>query len=229
MALEFSASPLFQGLSIDDISSLLNCLGGIEREYQKETYIFSEGTLIDQLGVVLEGRVLIQCSDIWGINSILGSVGPGSVFGEAYACCPGEPLQISVMAAEHTRLLFLNINRVLTTCPASCPFHTKLIRNLLTISAQKNLELSRRMLHTTSKTIRGRLLSYFSTCAKLAQSNSFDLSYNRQQLADYLGVDRSAMCGELSKMQRDGLILYSRRHVEICHQTASEIKERPHS
>ncbi len=219
MELELTASPLFQGLSSEEVHSLRNCLGGVEREYQKGTYIFSEGSVIDQLGMVLEGQALIQHSDIWGINSILGIAGAGSVFGEAYACCPGEPLQISVVAADYTRVLFLNVNRVLTTCPSSCQFHTRLIRNLLAVSAQKNLELSRRMLHTTSKTIRGRLLSYFSACAKSAQSSSFNLPYNRQQLADYLGVDRSAMCSELSKMQRDGLIRYDRRCVEICDET----------
>ena len=216
MSQELTSSPLFQGLTLDDTRSLLNCLGGIEREYRKGTYIFSEGAVIDQLGVVLEGCVLIQCNDIWGINSILGNAGPGAVFGESYACCSGEPLQISAVAAEHTKVLFLNVNRVLTTCPSSCQFHVKLIRNLLSVSAQKNLELSRRMLHTTPKTIRGRLFSYFSACSKSAQSNSFDLPYNRQQLADYLGVDRSAMCSELSKMQRDGLIQCNRRHIEIC-------------
>ncbi len=218
MNLDLSSCALFGSIDRQEIDSLLTCLGALEKHYKKGSLIFSEGQVICQLGVVLKGRVLIQCCDAWGNVSILGAAGPGAVFGEAYACSPGEPLQISVQAAENSSILFLNVDRVLNTCPNSCIFHRTLVRNLLTVCAQKSLELSRRMLHTTPKTIRGRLLSYFSECAKHAGSYSFELCYNRQQLADHLGVDRSALCGELSKMQRDGLIRYDRNHVELRRQ-----------
>ena len=209
------ASPLFKGLSDQELSFLLNCLGATQKRYKKGSLVLTEGTVTEVLGVVLEGYVLIQHCNVWGTSSILGSAGPGDTFGETYACCPGEPLQISAVTAEESTILFLNVNRILTTCPSSCTFHATLIRNLLTVCAQKNLELSRRMLHTTPKTIRGRLLSYFSQCTKQANSATFILPFNRQQLADYLGVDRSAMCSELSKMQKDGLICYNRNRVEI--------------
>lgn len=215
--------PLFSGISPEDLSSLLQCLGAVQRYYHKDETIFREGEVIEQLGVVLTGRVFVQCSDVFGNVSILGNPGPGSVFGEAYACCPGEPLQVSVIAAEGTEILFLNVNRILTTCPSSCIFHAQLVRNLLTICAQKSLELSRRMLHTTPKTIRGRLLSYFSECAKKERNSSFELCYNRQQLADHLGVDRSALCAELSKMQKDGLIQYHKNHINILQDTTDPI------
>ena len=109
-------------------------------------------------------------------------------------------------ASEDTEVLFLNIGKVLTTCTNACPFHAKLIQNLLTVCAAKNLQLSQRILHTAPKGIRARLMSYFSECVKRAGQYSFDIPYNRQQLADYLGVDRSAMCSELSRMQREGLL-----------------------
>ena len=107
----------------------------------------------------------------------------------------------------------MNVGHVLATCTNSCPFHTRLVQNLLTICAHKSLRLSQRILHTTSKSIRGRLMSYFSECAKRSGSNSFLIPYNRQQLADYLNVDRSAMCNELSKMQKDGVIEYERNRI----------------
>ena len=110
-------------------------------------------------------------------------------------------------------MLFLNVGRVLTTCTQACPFHTRLVRNLLTVCAHKNLQLSQRVQHTSSKSIRGRLMSYFSECAKRAGSGSFRIPYDRQQLADYLNVDRSALCNELSKMRRDGLIEYERSRI----------------
>lgn len=214
--MKLSDITLFAGIAEENLSSVLNCLGAAEKQYTKGEVIFAEGDVTEQLGIVLHGQVLIQYSDISGNTSILGSAKTGDTFGEAYACSDGEPMQISAVAAEKSEVLFLNVNRVLTTCPNSCHFHSMLIRNLLTVCSKKNLALSRRMLHTTPKTIRGRLISYFSQCVKEAKSSSFLLPYNRQQLADYLGVDRSAMCAELSKMQRDGIIRYDRNMVKIC-------------
>lgn len=204
--MDLTQTSLFSGISQADLSNLLSCLAAVERRYSKGAVILAEGEPTQWMGLVLEGRAIISCADVWGKSSILGFAEPGAVFGEAYACVPGEALLISVCAAEETRVLFLNVGKLLTVCGNACPFHARLIRNLLTISAGKNLQLSRRIFHTTPKSIRGRLLSYFSECAKKSGSLTFTLPFNRQQLADYLGVDRSAMSSELSKMQRDGLI-----------------------
>lgn len=214
--MDFSKISLFYGVSPDEVASLLGCLGAMTKQYKKGSVIFAEGEITESLGIVLEGHVLLQHHDVWGTSSILGSAWSGDTFGESYACSFGQVLQISAIAAEETKVLFLNVNRVLTTCSHACVFHTTLIQNLLTVCAQKNLELSRRMMHTTPKTIRGRLLSYFSECVKKEKNDTFQLVYNRQQLADYLGVDRSAMCSELSKMQKDGLICYHRNQIQVC-------------
>ena len=121
-------------------------------------------------------------------------------------------VMISVVAAEACDILFLDVGRMLQVCPNSCGFHNKLIRNLLSIASQKNLTLSRRIFHTSSKTIRGRLLSYLSFQSVKHGSREFEIPFNRQQLADYLSVDRSAMSNELSKMQREGLLTVDRSH-----------------
>lgn len=215
MKITLSDIQLFQGIEEKEIETLLQCLKAVKKEYKKGEIILSEGDTTELIGVVLKGMALIESSDIWGNNSILGSAGRGAVFAEAYACIPGEPLLISVTAAEDTAVLFLHVSKILTTCTSACVFHTKLVRNLLTVSANKNLQLSRRILHTGSKSIRGRLLSYFSECAKKAGKYSFQVPYSRQQLADYLGVDRSALCNELSKMQKDGLIQYEKNNFLI--------------
>lgn len=204
--MDLTQTSLFSGISQADLSNLLSCLAAVERRYSKGAVILAEGEPTQWMGLVLEGRAIISCADVWGKSSILGFAEPGAVFGEAYACVPGEALLISVCAAEETRVLFLNVGKLLTVCGNACPFRARLIRNLLSISAGKNLQLSRRIFHTTPKSIRGRLQSYFSECAKKSGSLTFKLPFNRQQLADYLGVDRSAMSSELSKMQRDGLI-----------------------
>lgn len=210
MSIQLSKIPIFQGIEEPEIASLLQCLQATERTYQKGETILSEGSITENMGIVLSGMALISCGDIWGNTSVLGHVTPGSVFAEVYACIPGEPLLITVSAAEDTTVLFMNVGRILSTCTNACPFHTRLARNLLTVCAHKSLQLSQRILHTSSKSIRGRLMSYFSQCAKQAGNHTFQIPYNRQQLADYLGVDRSAMCHELSKMQKEGLISYEK-------------------
>ncbi len=210
MSIQLSKIPIFQGIEEPEIASLLQCLQATERTYQKGETILSEGSITENMGIVLSGMALISCGDIWGNTSVLGHVTPGSVFAEVYACIPGEPLLITVSAAEDTTVLFMNVGRILSTCTNACPFHTRLARNLLTVCAHKSLQLSQRILHTSSKSIRGRLMSYFSQCAKQAGNHIFHIPYNRQQLADYLGVDRSAMCHELSKMQKEGLISYEK-------------------
>lgn len=218
MKISLSETQLFRGIEEQEIDSLLQCLAATKREYKKGEVILSEGTITESLGIVLSGMAIISCSDIWGNNSILGDIAPGAVFAEVYACIPGEPLRISVSAAEDTTVLFMNVGRVLSTCTNACPFHTKLVRNLLTVCAYKSLQLSQRILHTSSKSIRGRLMSYFSQCAKGSGSCSFQIPYNRQQLADYLGVDRSAMSNELSKMQKEELIEYQRNQFLLKNQ-----------
>ena len=204
-----SRSPLFRGAGESGIGEMLSCLGAEERSYEKS------------LGVVMHGSVMIVNDDLWGNRSILDRVEPGQIFAETYACVPGEKLLVDVFAAEVTEVLFLNVGKMLSQCPNSCGHHTQLIRNLLAISAQKNLQLSRRIFNTSSKSIRGRLLSYLSDQAVKNESERFDIPFNRQQLADYLGVDRSALSAELGKMQREGLLEFRKNHFHLYEEVRS--------
>lgn len=218
MQINLANTLLFRGMEPSDIDEMLGCLLAKERTYKKGEIIFPEGSPTEQIGVVLTGRVVIELGDVWGNNNVLSSIGPDGVFAEAYACVPGEPLMVNVTAAEDTEALLLNIKRVLEPCSKVCPYHVRLVRNLLALCAGKNLQLSRRVLHTGPKSIRKRLLSFFSECIKRTGSYSFDIPYNRQQLADYLSVERSALSNELSIMQRDGLIRYEKNHFDVMEQ-----------
>ena len=223
MSMNLGMTSLFRGIKKEEIEGLLACFGAVRRKYPKGATVLREGEPTKILGVVLSGRVIIGHDDIWGNHTILGEASPGEDFAAPYACISGEPLLSYMTAAEDTEVLFLNIDRVLGTCTNACEFHTKLVRNLLTVTALQSLNLSRRILHTSSKTIRGRLMAYFSFCIKKTGQYSFEIPYNRQQLADYLGVDRSAMCGELSRMRKDGLIRYRKNHFEISE--AAEVQD----
>ena len=206
---------LFRGISAEDAEAMLGCLGSHEKTYEKGNIIYHAGECVDSMGMVLSGSVNIEIDDLWGNKTILGHVEAGGLFAETYACVPGEPLMVNVVACEKSAILFLGISRLLTTCSNSCTHHNKLIQNLLQISSQKNLALSRRSLHTSPKSIRGRLLSYLSEQAKQNGSYQFTIPFNRQQLADYLGVDRSAMSNELSKMQSEGVITFEKNRFSL--------------
>ena len=199
-------TPLFRGATPEEVEAMLGCLGAERRAFARGELIYRTGDVVTALGLVLSGRVLIESGDFWGNVTVLGSAGPGEIFAETYACSPGEPLMVDVEAAEPTEVLFLDVSRVLQTCPRACGHHSRLIRALLALSAQKNLDLSRKIFHTAPKTIRGRLLAYLSYQALRAGSRRFTIPFDRQQLADYLNVDRSALSNELSKMRKEGLL-----------------------
>ena len=205
-----SKTALFRGISPDEAKSMMSCLQAYTKSYSRGAVIHRAGEPIHSVGMVLFGSVSIENDDIWGNKSILDRVAPGQIFAETYACLPDEPLMVNVVAVEPTQVLFLNTEKMFTVCANTCTFHSKLVRNMLSISAQKSLNLSRRIMHTSSKSIRGRLLSYLSFQATKHGSLEFEIPFNRQQLADYLSVDRSAMSNELSKMQRDGLLKVER-------------------
>lgn len=215
MNLDFiSQTALFRGCSKDDISKMAKHLGFKTRKYKKGAVIFFEGSITANLGLILSGSIRIEHNDFWGNKSILDVAEAGGIFAEAYACIPNEPMIIDVIANEGCEILFIGAAQLFELCSV-CAGQNRLIQNLVTICAQKNLQLSRRSLHTSPKTIRGRLLSYFSQQMSVQGSNKITIPFDRQQLAEYLNLDRSALSKELGKMKKDGLIEYRKNRFEI--------------
>ena len=200
------ASPLFRGATSEEIAAMLPCLGASPRRFARGERILRAGEPTRYMGLMLTGSVLIEHTDMQGAVTLLGRAEPGDLFAEAYACAPDELLLVDVVASEACEVLFLDAKRILTQCTNACEHHSRIIRNLVRTLAHKNLALSRRSLHTGPRTIRARLLSYLGEQAQRAGSRSFTIPFDRQQLADYLNVERSALSNELSKMQRDGLL-----------------------
>lgn len=206
---------LFRGIDEDEISAMLSCLQPYERSYQKGEAIYRIGDVVHAVGVVLEGSVRIERTDAWGATAVLALIEPGDAFAESYACAGDVPLLVNVMANEPTRVLFLDVSCMMLPCSAACGHHGKLAANLLALTARKNIALSQRSFHVMPRTIRGKLLAYLSTEAARAGSRRFTVPFTRQQLADYLGVDRSALSAELGRMQREGLLRTDRRRFEL--------------
>lgn len=204
-----SKTILFRGCSEEDIQKMAKHLDFRTKKYKKENVIFSEGEIVTDIGLVISGSVQIVHHDLWGNKSILSITERGNVFAEAYACIGEEPLMVDVVANEECEILFINVPKLFISCE-SCKSQIRLMQNLVFISAQKNLQLSRRSLHTSPKTIRGRLLSYFSQQVLVQRSNKIVIPFDRQQMADYFNLDRSALSKELGKMKKEGLIEFKK-------------------
>lgn len=204
---------IFHGMDETEVNEAILSLHAEENSFRKGQVIFHAGKNTSSMGLVQEGSVTVESNDLWGNRTILSHVASGQFFAETYALLKTEPMLVDVRANEKSRILFLNIGNLNNTFVS--PWQAKLIRNLLMISAQKNLVLSGRSFHTASKSIRGRVMSYLNTVSLQKKSTSFDIPFDRQQLADYLNVERSALSKELGKMQRDGIIATRKSHFEI--------------
>lgn len=206
---------IFRGMSEEDVSIALSKLKAEERFFPKGAVILYAGDTTDRLGLVLRGSVTIENNDIWGNRAILSNVGKGQFFAETYALLEDEPLLVDVVANEDSTILFFCVSEIRQFSKAMEPWAIQLITNLLSISTHKNLVLSGRSFHTALKTIRGRVLSYLNSVALQKHSREFDIPFDRQQLADYLNVERTALSKELSKMKQEGLIDFRKNHFTL--------------
>ena len=210
-----SASPLFSGISEAEVTAMLACLRAETKAFPKDAFLLRAGDTAGAIGLVLSGSVLIVQEDIWGNRNILSKAAPGQTFAAAFACAPGAALNASVVAEQPVTVLFLDVQRILNVCPSACAHHSRIIRNLLRELAEKNLRFSEKLTHMGQRTTRAKLLSYLSAEAQRLGAYEFDIPISRQQLADYLGVERSGLSLELGKLQREGLLDFHKSHFRL--------------
>ena len=206
---------LFSGVGDDDISAMLNCLQAKIRTFQKGDYVFREGEHIDHITVLLEGKLLIQHDDFWGNRNIVHVIRVGEMFGEAYAAPESGVLLNDVIAEEDSTIIVFDVKRILTICSSACRFHSMVVQNLLFSISEKNRKLLQKIGHMSKRSTRAKLLSYLSEEAKRHNSRHFTIPFTRQQLADFLCVDRSAMSNELCKMRDEGLLIFDKNEFTL--------------
>lgn len=210
MIAAMAESALFAGIEPEELWKLLGCLSAQKRQYHDQEIIWAANTQIRQVGLVLEGRVYLEAHDFWGNKSIYAEIPRCGSFGEAYALSEEEPLPFNAVAQGESAVLFLDIRRMVWMCENGCMCHRVMNEHLLRIVADQSKALNRKIKHLSARTTREKLLSYFSEEARRQKTPYITLPFNRQELADYLSVERSAMSRELSRMKADGLIDYSR-------------------
>ena len=201
---------LFSGVSDTEISVMLNCLQAKLLTFQKGDYVFREGEHIDNITVLVEGKLLVQHDDFWGNRSIVNIIRVGEMFGEAYVAPESGSLLNDVIAEEDSAVIFFDVRRILTVCSTACRFHSMVIQNLFFAISEKNRKLVQKIGHMSKRSTRAKLLSYLSEESKRHSNRQFMIPFTRQQLADFLCVDRSAMSNELCKMRDEGLLIFDK-------------------
>ncbi len=210
-----SQIPLFRHMDGSAVQAALHGLHAVEEHYSKGSFIRSAGDAADFIGIVLQGTVQILQEDYNGRRSITSAFGPGDMFAEAFSCAGAAELPVGIFAAADCTVLILKIDQLLSPQKEACGFHHLLMRNLLQLMAQKNMLLNRKLYHVSRRTTAEKLLSFLNDYARLQHANEFSIPYDRQALADYLGVDRSAMSAELSKLQKQGLLQTKGSHFKL--------------
>lgn len=199
-------SVIFRDIPENEIPALLKCLDYREKSCENGETIFRAGERLSRIGLVLSGSVNIESYDFLGVKNIFAHLSEGETFGEAYALAGSEILTVNAVAADKCTILLLDAEKIFSTCGHTCPYHSRLVQNLLLETARKNLRLTEKITYTSPKTIRARLISYLSAQSAKQGGYSFEIPFSRQQLADYLSVDRSALSAELGKMRNEGII-----------------------
>ena len=202
--------PLFAKVDDGDIPGMLCCLTAVVNEVKKNQFIFTEGEPAECIGILLEGGAHVEKQDYYGNRSIVSSVAPGDLFAESFACAGVTEMPVSVVANEDSKVMLIPCQRITVGCANACAHHSQMIYNLLQIVATKNLEFHQKLEITANRTTREKLMAYLQLQGKMKGSNTFTIPYDRQALADYLGVERSAMSAELGKLRADGVIDFSR-------------------
>ncbi len=198
--------PLFYEIEEENLLKMLGCLGARVEHFDKKYTIFVEGSAAKYIGIVLSGEVQTVLVDYYGNRSIVEESSPSQIFAEEFACADFDSLAVSVIATEPSDVMLIDCSHIIHTCHNSCGFHQRLIFNLMRDLAKKNISFHRRIEVTSKRSTREKLLTYLSLTAKRMGSSHFEIPFDRQELADYLEVDRSGLSAEISKLRREGII-----------------------
>ena len=208
-------SPVFFGMTDDELKGLLECFHARVRKYQKEEMVIRQGEMISNISLILEGGVNIEKDSYWGRRIIISRLGKNDNLALSFVGSKDVESSVDAITVEDTLILILSYEKCTSMCQNACTRHKVLINNLFQILSKENIELIQKIENVSQKTIRDKLLTYLSNEAQKNHSNSFEIQFNRQDLADYLNVDRSAMSFELSKLQKEGFIAYTKNRFEL--------------
>ena len=207
--------PLFYNIEEDNLLRMLTCLGAEIEKFDKKDTVFAEGSEAKNIGVLLTGEVESVRYDYYGNKSIINKVTSPEVFGEAFACAESKSLPVSIVSVDRSDVMLIDCSHILHMCSNNCGFHHQLIYNLMKDLASKTVIFHQRIEVTSKRSTREKLLTYLGIVSQQKKSNSFTISFNRQELADYLEVDRSGLSAEISKMRKEGILECNKNYFKL--------------
>jgi len=211
----FKKTKLFSGVNDNEILTMLDCLNAKISVYKKNEYIIRQGEHLKRIMILADGKLHIQHDDYWGKRNLISIIDVGDMFGESYAMPESGAFLNDVIAIDESIVISLDIKQIITVCSSACHFHATVVQNLFFIISEKNRKLVQKLGYMANRTTREKLIAYLSDEAKRTHNASFYIPFNRQQLADYLCVDRSAMSNELCKMRNEGLLEFNKNHFKL--------------
>ena len=221
--LSLQDSLLFADIAKEDLQKIFHCLSPHEKTVSRGSFVFRAGDSVHSVYLIIAGSMHIIDEDFWGNRSIIETMERDTLFGEAYVFSKKENQLVSVIAAEDSIVLKIDPVRLFEACPCTCSCHAQLIENTLRLLSEKIVHLTEKLEHIMRRTLREKILSYLSKCAQRNKSNTFHIPYSRQQLADYLCVDRSALSHELSRLKKLGIIRYHKNCFELLLDQSEDI------
>lgn len=207
-------TPLFKGVSKDKYYDVLELLDSQLKNYSKDQYIFKSGKKIKRAAILIEGSVVLTRENYWNEDSIIQEVKPGEIFAVSFSSNTSITSDLNAKCLEPSVILWFQTKDIFSINEPN-PYFAIIAKNLLSMLAKQNVDLKARIWSISQNTIRNKLLSYLSTEASIHHSNEFDIPYNRQELADHLYVDRSALSTELNKLKKEGYFLVSKNHFTL--------------
>jgi len=207
--------PLFVNIADENLIPIISCLKATVEKYERKEAIFSEGERAKYIGIVLSGAVQIVQVDYFGNRNIVENIEAAELFGESFACAGTAAIPVDVVASEETEVLLIDCFRITKTCSNACEFHRQIIYNLMKMVSIKNIVFHQKIEIISKRTTKEKLMTYLLMQAKKNRSAVFEIPYNRQELADFLGVDRSGLSVEIGKLCKEGVIRSQKRWFEI--------------
>ena len=207
------ANPLFEGL---DDARFLQALAVMDAErvrYEKGETFHAAGTPVRRFGIVLTGAVQVCVDDIEGNRMIMAEVTPGMTFGESLCFLKIPDSPVYFFAAEDAEVLLLSAEKLYSG--EGDPFRLELRQRFTAALAVRNLSLNNRIQVLSRLSLRSKLTAYSTELAAEAGSDLIRLPMNRDDMAAYIGANRSALSRELARMKADGLIDYHKNTVRI--------------
>ena len=208
-------SPLFDGIGIDNLSALFSCLGARRVRLAKGESLMRTGEKADRFGVVLSGALAVSTYDANGKRALIKLISAPESVAAAQALSGADAMSVDVEANEDSEVLLLKATRIITPCENACAFHARIIRNIMCALAMKTLELNRKIDILSRRATADRLMAYLRAISREKGSREFDIPLDRQGLADYLCVERSALSDEISRLCRTGIISSRKSHFAL--------------